>query len=217
MNDQQELLLDGVASRSREDSLSLWLQNFDLGPFTQIAERMGYYIEGRTNGSAAMKSVLQAAEITADILLDSVEVNDIPAPPMRLSSRWDFAQNRAGVTVTNRVKRDTLIRGFYAPVRNRYYARMRVDSLDMALLDPILAGVVSSTEGLASADLVLQGAGAYGRSRGSACGTSARRSTTPGWPTRCPKRCSRSGTTASRRRTSRCSTRRATAGGSIST
>ena len=159
MNDQQELLLDGVASRSREDSLSLWLQNFDLGPFTQIAERMGYYIEGRTNGSATMKSVLKGAEVTADILLDSVEVNDIPAPPMRLSSRWDFAQNRAGVTVTNRVKRDTLIRGFYAPVRNRYYARMRVDSLDMGLLDPILSGVISSTEGLASADLVLQGQG----------------------------------------------------------
>ncbi len=159
MNDEQELLLDGVASRSREDSLSLSLRNFDLGPFTQIAERMGYYIEGRTNGSATMKSVLSGAEITADILLDSVEVNDIPAPPMRLASRWDFARNWAGVAVTDRVKRDTLIRGFYAPVRNRYYARMNVDSLDMGLLDPILSGVISSTEGLASADLVLQGQG----------------------------------------------------------
>ena len=106
-----------------------------------------------------MKSVLKGAEVTADILLDSVEVNDIPAPPMRLASRWDFARNRAGVTVTDRVKRDTLIRGFYAPVRNRYYARMRVDSLDMGLLDPILSGVISSTRGVASADLVLQGQG----------------------------------------------------------
>ena len=159
MNDQQELLLDGVASRSREDSLTLSLRNFDLAPFTQIAERMGYYIEGRTNGSATMKSVLRGAEVTADIRLDSVGVNDIPAPPMRLVSRWDFAQNRAGVTVTNREKRDTLIRGFYAPSRNRYYARLKVDSLDMGLLDPLLSGVISSTEGLASADLVLQGQG----------------------------------------------------------
>ena len=159
MNDQQELLLDGVASRSSDDSLTLSLRNFDLAPFTQIAERMGYYIEGLTNGSATMKSVLRGAEVTADIRLDSVAVNDIAAPPMRLSSRWDFARNRAGVTVTNRLKRDTLIQGFYAPTRNRYYARMRVDSLDMGLLDPILSGVISSTEGLASADLVLQGQG----------------------------------------------------------
>ena len=159
MNREQELLLDGVASRSREDSVTLSLHNFDLAPFAQVAERMGYYIEGRTNGSAAMKSVLRGGEITADILLDSVEVNDIPAPPMRLASRWDFARSRAGVTVSDRIRRDTLIRGFYAPDRNRYFARLDVDSLDMALLDPILAGVVSSTEGMASADLTLQGQG----------------------------------------------------------
>ena len=159
MNREQELLLDGVASRSREDSVTLSLHNFDLAPFAQVAERMGYYIEGRTNGSAAMKSVLRGGEITADILLDSVEVNDIPAPPMRLASRWDFARSRARVTVSDRIRRDTLIRGFYAPDRNRYFARLDVDSLDMALLDPILAGVVSSTEGMASAGLTLQGQG----------------------------------------------------------
>ena len=139
--------------------MTLSLHNFDLAPFAQVAERMGYYIEGRTNGSAAMKSVLRGGEITADILLDSVEVNDIPAPPMRLASRWDFARSRAGVTVSDRIRRDTLIRGFYAPDRNRYFARLDVDSLDMALLDPILAGVVSSTEGMASAGLTLQGQG----------------------------------------------------------
>ena len=61
------------------------------------------------------------------------------------------------MTVVDRVKRDTLVRGFYAPDRMRYYARLDVDSLDMGLLDPILTGVISSTEGVASADLVLQG------------------------------------------------------------
>ena len=157
MNREQELLVDGIASRSRDDSVTLRLRNFDLAPFTQVAERMGYVIEGRTNGSAAMKSVLHAGEITADILLDSLEVNDIPAPPLRLASRWDFMRNRAGVTVTDRHKRDTLIRGFYAPEQVRYYARLDVDSLDMGLLDPILSGVISETGGLASAELVLQG------------------------------------------------------------
>ena len=157
MNREQELLLNGIASRSRADSVTLSLRNFDLSPFTQVAERMGYVIEGRTNGSAQMKSVLRGGEISADILFDSVEVNDIPAPPMRLASRWDFARNRAGVTVVDRLKRDTLVRGFYAPDQMRYYARLDVDSLDMGLLDPILTGVISSTEGVASADLVLQG------------------------------------------------------------
>lgn len=147
MNREQELLLDGIASRSREDSVTLRLRNFDLAPFTQVIERMGYVFEGRTNGSATMKSALHAGEITADILLDSLQVNDIPAPPLRLTSRWDFLRNRAGVTVTDRHKRDTLVRGFYAPSQVRYYARLDVDSLDMGLLDPILTGVISDTRG----------------------------------------------------------------------
>ena len=157
MNDEQELRIDGVASRRREDSLTLRLHNFDLNTFTQIAERMGYEIDGRTNGTATMKSVFQGADITADILFDSITVNEIAAPPLRLTSRWDFARNRAGVVITDREHRDTLIRGFYAPDRHRYYARLTADGIDMGLLDPLLSGVISSTSGRARADLTLQG------------------------------------------------------------
>lgn len=158
-NHGQELMINGIASRSRNDSVTLRLRNFDLAPFSQIADQMGYGIEGRTSGSATMKSVLRGGEVSADILFDSLAVNGIGAPPLRLTSRWDFARNRAGVTVMNRIKRDTLIRGFYAPDQVRYYARLNVDSLDMGLLDPVLSGVISSTKGLASAELILQGRG----------------------------------------------------------
>ena len=157
MHRDQDLLLDGVASRSLDDSLTLRLRNFDVAPLSQIVERMGYLVEGRTNGGATMKSVLRGGEFRADILFDSLEVNKIAAPPLRLLSRWDFARSRAGVTIFNRAKRDTLVRGYFAPDRMRYYARLSVDSLDMGLLDPILSGVISSTKGLAAADLVLQG------------------------------------------------------------
>lgn len=157
MNDEQELRIDGIASRSRSDSVTLQLRNFDLRTFTQIAERMGYEIDGRTNGKATMKSVFQGADITADILFDSIEVNEIPVPPLRLTSRWDFARNRAGVTISDRERRDTLVRGFYAPDRRRYYVRLTADGIDMGLLDPLLSGVISSTSGRASADLTLQG------------------------------------------------------------
>ncbi|MDE6507838.1 MAG: translocation/assembly module TamB [Alistipes sp.] len=153
----QDLLLNGIASRSRDDSLTLRLRNFDIAPLSQIVERMGYLVEGRTNGSATMKSVLRGGEFQADILFDSLEVNDIPGPPLRLVSRWDFARSRARMTVLNRQKHDTLVRGYFAPDKMRYYARMNVDSLDMGLLDPVLSGVVSSTRGVASAELVVQG------------------------------------------------------------
>lgn len=153
----QDLLLDGIASRSLDDSLTLRLRNFDIAPFTQIANRMGYTVEGRTSGEAKMKSVLRGGEVTADILFDSLRVNAAMAPPLRLTSRWDFARSRAGIAVTDRRDRDTLVRGFFDPSQMRYYARLRVDSLQLGLLDPVLAGVISGTRGTAAADLTLQG------------------------------------------------------------
>lgn len=130
-----------------------------MAPFAQVARALGYYIEGRTNGSAAMKSVLRGGEVTADILLDSVEVKRhsraADASHLALGFR---PQPRRGDGRRPRQTRHAYPR-FLRPDRNRYFARLDVDSLDMALLDPILAGVVSSTEGVASADLTLQGQG----------------------------------------------------------
>lgn len=157
-NDEQNLEIEGVASRSREDSITLTLNNFDLGPFTPFVQRMGYTINGTTNGFATVKSALSGAEITARINLDSIRVNNIKSPALLLDSRWDFEQSRARFFVKQRIKGDTLVRGYYSPRRGRYYARMNVDSLEMGLLDPVLKGVISGTEGLARAELVLTGA-----------------------------------------------------------
>ncbi len=153
----QRLRLNGIASRRPTDTLSLQLTNFNLAPFSQIIDRMGYGIEGRTNGQALMTAVLGGGKFTADIRLDSLSVNGLSAPPMQLTTRWDFARNRAGLFVADRETRDTLIRGYYAPDKRRYYAHLQVDSLDMGLLDPVLSGVISSTQGKAAVDLLLQG------------------------------------------------------------
>ena len=157
-NERQSLVVDGVASRSREDSLTLRLNDFDLSPLLQVAEKIGYNIEGRTNGYASIKSALKGSEIDADIRLDSVLVNKIPLPAMRLDTQWDFERNRARFFVTERERRDTIIRGFYAPSQVRYYAKVDMDSLDMALINPLLKEVISDTRGVAVADLTFTGA-----------------------------------------------------------
>ena len=157
MNSRQDLFIDGVASRHAEDSVVLRLRNFDMAPFSQITDRLGYSVDGVTNGEAVMKSMLGKGEISADIRVDSLSVNGMQGPPLHLSSKWDMKLNRAGVTVTDRIRRDTLARGFYVPNTKRYYAKVMVDSLDMGLLDPLLSSVISETKGTAQARLILQG------------------------------------------------------------
>ncbi len=157
-NPSEELLLEGVASPSREDSLYLSLHNFDISPLTQFAVRMGYRIDGISNGSATMKSVMKEGEILADIDMDSLRINqNVNLPPLHLASRWDFEANRAAVFIVDRHRQDTAIRGFYRPSEGRYFARAHIDSIPMKLLDPILEGVISDTRGMAMADLRLTG------------------------------------------------------------
>jgi len=159
INGQQQLQLDGVASRNTSDSLLLTLQRFNLAPVSQLVDRMGYSISGTTDGQALMTAVLGGGKIDADIRVDSLAVNGVYGPPLQLSTRWDLTRKRAGLSITDRNTQDTLIRGFYAPDTRRYYARMQVDSINMQLLDPLLSGVISDTQGTAAADLTLRGQG----------------------------------------------------------
>ncbi|MFI3248254.1 MAG: translocation/assembly module TamB domain-containing protein [Rikenellaceae bacterium] len=153
----QLMTLDGIASRSLQDTVRMEMHNFDLSILSSIIAQLGYYIEGKTNGELVVSSALENARLEAQITLDSIHVNTIPAPAMALSADWDFKQNRARLFLSDRVKRDTLIRGYYIPSQVRYYAKLNVDSVNMGLLDPPLGGVITDTKGYADLDLTLQG------------------------------------------------------------
>lgn len=159
VNAGQQLLLDGVVSRRLQDSVQLTLHNFELAPFSQFTSSMGCRVDGRTNGSATMKAVLGAGEVQADIVVDSISINDLAVPSIWLRSRWDFIQNRAGILVQQRENLDTLVRGFYAPSQKRYYARATLDAVELSALDPLLKGVVERTGGNADVDIALRGSG----------------------------------------------------------
>jgi hypothetical protein len=156
-SDNQEMFVNGIASRHLTDSLRIHLHNFDLSPLSQLVQSMGYNISGYADGHALVRSALRGAEITANMTLDSVNVNQLSAPPMRLVSVWDLQNNRARIMVTDREKQDTLIRGFYVPTEVRYYAEGSFPRLKMKLLDPLLQGVIANTEGEANVSLTLEG------------------------------------------------------------
>ncbi|MFI3305397.1 MAG: translocation/assembly module TamB domain-containing protein [Rikenellaceae bacterium] len=153
----QSMTLNGRASRSTRDTVSMKLQNFDLSIFSTLIAQLGYHIEGRTNGEASISAMLGTGRFDARVELDSVSVNTLQAPPMLLQAEWNSKLNRARLLLSDRNTCDTLIRGYYVPTNVRYYAELKVDSVQMAILDPPLGGVITDTEGLADLSLVLQG------------------------------------------------------------
>lgn len=159
-NDEQSLLLDGVASQQMSDSVVLTLRNFDLAPVSQLLESIGgYRIEGRSDGRAVMHSALKGGRIDGTVSLDGVEVNDVVVPPVQVLARWDMQRNRARLLLADRQKQDTVIRGYYAPDSKRYFIEAGIDNVPMRLIEPFLTGVVSGTKGTADAKMQFTGRG----------------------------------------------------------
>ncbi len=156
-SDNQRLSIDGRASTSVTDTVDMSMYNFDLSVLTTFIERLGYRLDGETNGHIRVASALENASIEADIKLDNVKANAIPAPPMTLSATWDSKMNRARLTLVNRNNNGTLLRGYYIPSQMIYYANLKVDEVDMSLIDPPLNGIITNTVGEAKVDLTLQG------------------------------------------------------------
>lgn len=156
-NESQGLFVDGVASRMESDSIHLRLDNFSLAPITQITSRIGYEIDGTTDGYATVHSALKQSRIDARINLNDVSVSGIAVPNLLLTSQWDFGRSRASLNISTVDTKKSVIQGFYAPAQMRYYAHLHTDNINMALLDPMLKGIISETKGSATADLTLTG------------------------------------------------------------
>ena len=157
-SDTQELFLNGVASQRSQDSLYLRLNNFSLAPLTQLTNRLGYKIDGKTNGYATVHSALHDSRIDARIEMDSIDVNGLAVPDLRLTSHWDFGRSRASLDISTIEDNVSVVKGYYAPSQMRYYARIQTSDVNMGILDPLLKGVISNTEGVADINISLTGA-----------------------------------------------------------
>ena len=162
----QLLQLDGVASHYREDSLRMRMQDFEIGPLMGFASRMGYNVSGLANGEATMLAVLNRGELDADIRIDSMKVNSTAVAPLEILSKWDFVQQRVRVNVRNDNTGKNIVTGYYAPATMRYYAEGEFDNIPLLMLDPVLSGVVSSTEGRAYAKVDIMGQGRMAKLNG---------------------------------------------------
>ena len=140
VNAGQQLLLDGVVSRRLQDSVQLTLHNFELAPFSQFTSSMGYRVDGRTNGSATMKAVLGAGEVQADIVVDSISINDLAVPSIWLRSRWDFTEPRGysgAAAGKSPILSFVVLRPFAKALLRPGYPRHAVE---LSALDPLLKG-----------------------------------------------------------------------------
>ena len=155
----EALLVDGVLSRSRDDTLHVRMEHLDLYPLSRFTEGRGFTVGGIAEGRADIVSGLRGALLYANIAMDSLSINNVAIPPLVVDSRWDTGRQRARGAVVDRVRGDTLAVAYYYPAERRYRGRATLDNVDLSLIDPILKGVLRGTSGKADVRLQLSGQG----------------------------------------------------------
>ena len=159
INKEQKLIFNGVASERETDTLAVRLSEFNVAPISQFTEKLGYDMKGLLSGDAYAVSILKGGLIGADILFDSLAINDIELPTVKLKSDWDTKLGCVNVALLRSDNQDSIINGYYYPKDKTYQADVKMKGVHISLLDPLLKGVMRSTNGEADVDVVLSGSG----------------------------------------------------------
>ena len=158
LTEGQNFLLDGCISPEPTDTLHLSMTNFDLSPLSGLIDRYGYQVKGRTNGHVDLIAGKGDAQFYGRIRFEDIRFNDKPVQNSSFISEWDPADDRIRMSLVLE-SQDTVLRGGYRPGDKRYYINGNIPNIDLALLSPVLDGVLTDIEGSAHANVVLRGTG----------------------------------------------------------
>ena len=153
----QILSAGGVISRAQGDTLHLELNRFDLSPLEKLFDGRSFALRGSATGRLDAVSLSGNPKIDAHIDLDSLSLGGVNAPPLTFTSRWDEEDRRIRFGVVNRASEASVLAGSVAPGERSLDAVLAIDSLDVAVLDPLLGNFIENSSGKAALDLALSG------------------------------------------------------------
>lgn len=155
----QSLRISGVASESVRDTLQIELSNFDINPLSSVIN-MGYQFYGRASGRAYIQSPMRSPILNARIELDSMMVDRVHVPQLVFLSNWEADNSRVRMMMLEQGKNEPIISASFLPATRRIEGWMKLDGVDLSLLDTHYEGTLSRTTGRADLNATI---GGYGR------------------------------------------------------
>ena len=154
----QRLSIEGRAGRGERDTLCATLQRFDLSPASVLVSDLGYRLSGRADGSINLLSLLRTPRLFAAVDFDSLALNRHSLGSPRLRSTLDHETGRINFAVGEDLLNPP-IQGYFSLREKEWGGQIRFPSFDMSILEPLLAGILTSTSGTANVNLELRGKG----------------------------------------------------------
>lgn len=154
----QEITIDGGLSKAAADTMSVRLDDFDLGLANLFAGDGKYDIQGSATGEALLISYADAEKkkgILIDVVSDSTSFAGSNLGTVEIRSAWDEAFNRFNLSAYNNRTFD--INGTYTPSLKEADLNAHLDGFDIGIGLPFLHGVFSDMSGSISGDISADG------------------------------------------------------------
>lgn len=158
-NHQQFVHIGGIASKSRNDSVSVVMNQLDLDFIMGLLKLKGISIGGIATGKATLLSVLEQPIFEANIKVKDLKLNHKLIGDANVFSNWDKANSQLlahGFFVNNN---DTIVKanGVYTPKNDTIDIRYDAHNFSIEFLNQYFETVAQNVKGLASGKIRMFG------------------------------------------------------------
>ncbi|MBO4446926.1 MAG: hypothetical protein J5764_02235, partial [Bacteroidales bacterium] len=157
---QQHIRMNGGVSRNVTDTLTIFMQNFDLTTVDQLTNGV-YGLDGTVSADVIYISPLASdnTKLTLGVLCEDLTIDGVNAGTVLVDSRWDDRRNKMEFTLQNSIEHFQAINahGDYRPSDRYVNASLELDSLNVAIAGPFFKNVFSEMGGSLSGTVEASG------------------------------------------------------------
>lgn len=166
----QNLYLNGTASKSKEDTMNVQLNNIDLNFVSSLLPEGAVELEGTANGTADLLAIYDEISLTTSLNLSDLFINGIDVGNSSVSSVW-LPEKEALLIDGNLGEKGSNIldiEGVVYPLKeeNSLDLSLTFDHFPLLLVQPYLKGYLSDMEGFLQGELAVSGEGSLPLVRG---------------------------------------------------
>ena len=157
ISDKEEIRIDGATSASRQDSLTLSLQRFDISVLNSLLP--DFRLKGALTGAATLISPMDRMKVDIGLLCDSTHIAGVPLGILNIGSIWNSMDKSLKIDLRNDLEGRTGITldGVILPKAGTLDAKASLNGLDIGYVQPLMKDIFSEMSGRISGDVTLQG------------------------------------------------------------
>ena len=160
-NHHQSIRADGYVPMNEGDTLSVQLRDFDLSNIDFLTNNKGFDFDGFISGDALVSDLKKNPMVLADLMIRELGVNGDEIGDAIIESAWNNEDKSIDVNanILDMGKKTLNAYGSYYTARknDNLDFKVEMDSLRLAILSPLLTGVVSRLQGFGNGLVTIKG------------------------------------------------------------